>query len=759
MPKLDTTTPDVIRTYNYHGVDLSWREGLKDLYGTCPFCGTEGKFNVVVASGLFRCVKCEHGNKKGGGNILVFLRKLLEASIKETTGHEELAKGRKLLDPTTLKAWEVAKSVATDEWLVPGYSHKTRELEQLYKYVYIDGKYRLLPTPGGLGHRLHGLNLWDDSKQTVYVCEGPWDAMALWEMFRRLKETGNGLFLTANEQNSILAHCNVIAVPGCNTPHEDWATLFAGKRVIFLFDNDHPKPNKRTGKMDPPAAYNGVIRAAKMWEASRTPPESIGYLHWGAFDWTDDHGYTGYDDSLPAGHDIRDELGAFSSPSERIPAVQGILSRIVEAKAEWFEDGGLNLGATPEDDEASRLQPLPCEDYKTLVNAWRKAMKWTDGLDHGLVSMLACVASTDAVGSQLWMKIIGPASCGKTTLAEGVSVAKQYVFARSTIRGFYTGFKYIDPETEEERDISLAESIRGKTLLTKDGDTLIQSPNIGQILSEARDIYDGAGRTNYRQGQDKEYENHRCTWILCGTASLRSIDQSELGERFLDCVVMDSIDDELEDEILWRVANKADRNTALRATGAASTQHPPELSEAMQLTGGYVVYLREFGSDLAAQIESPEWALRLCTRLGKFVAFMRARPSELQDENEEREFAARLVEQIVRYAKFVSVAINSKVVDEAVMARVKMVALDTARGVTLDIAKELYKSGEEGLEAKTVALFVGKDDNRTRKLLKFMREIGITELHTPEKHVQGITPRPKWRLTNSVRKLYAEVMG
>ncbi len=197
---------------------------------------------------------------------------------------------------------------------------------------------------------------------------------------------------------------------------------------------------------------------------------------------------------------------------------------------------------------ATQQNTTSCTDYKTLITSWRKALKWTDGLDISLSVMLASVASTMAVGDQLWIKIMGPAACGKSTLCEALSTNTVYIIAKSTIRGFHSGWK-----SDSGEDTSLIAQASGKTLITKDGDTLIQAPNIGQILAEGRDIYDTTSRSHYRNDQGKDYIGQRMTWILCGTASLRCIDQSELGERFLDCVIMDSIDDELEDEILWRV--------------------------------------------------------------------------------------------------------------------------------------------------------------------------------------------------------------
>ncbi len=398
------------------------------------------------------------------------------------------------------------------------------------------------------------------------------------------------------------------------------------------------------------------------------------------------------------------------------------------------------------------MYPIPCNNYKQLVNSWRKALQWTPGLDCSLSVMLASIASTRSVGDQLWVKIIGPASCGKSTLCEAISVNTRYVLAKSTIRGFHTGFS-----DGSDDDHSLIAKLKDMTLVTKDGDTLLQSPNLGQILSEARDIYDTTSRTSYRNKVDRDYSGVRMTWILCGTNSLRSLDSSELGERFLDCVVMEGIDDELEDDILWRVVNRVDRNMALESDGNPENRYEPELAYAMQLTGGYVDHLRENATELLSQVEMDNSAKRMCVHLGKFVAYMRARPSKRQEETVEREFGARLVSQHTRLAKCLAIVLNAKDVDEEVMDRTKTVALHTSRGQTLDIVRSLYKF-RKGLESRTIAMRTNRTDTETRSILRFLKSLGVVEINSGATKRGARHSRGKWVLTEKIRLLYKKVM-
>jgi hypothetical protein len=242
---------------------------------------------------------CNAGSEKGGGNASRFIRMLWEECDKTTANYDELAKERKLLYADTLIHWEVVYSPWTKNWLVPGYN-ADHTMTQLYRYTLVDGKRRLLPTPT-LGHQLHGVNLYDASCTNIYLCEGPWDGMALWEVLGQCKRTEQGLIATGSREKSLLGDACVLAVPGCNTFMESWLPLFSGKVVHLLYDSDHPRINEKTGKPVAPAGLTGLQRVAKILSEASEPPAEIHYLQWGA---------NGYDPSLPSGYDVRDWLAA-----------------------------------------------------------------------------------------------------------------------------------------------------------------------------------------------------------------------------------------------------------------------------------------------------------------------------------------------------------------------------------------------------------------------------------------------------------------
>lgn len=345
-------------------------------------------------------------------------------------------------------------------------------------------------------------------------------------------------------------------------------------------------------------------------------------------------------------------------------------------------------------------------------------------------------------------------NCGKSTLCEAVSVNKRFVYPKSSIRGFHSGYK---TDKEGDEDNSLIPNIKNKTLVTKDGDTLLQSPNLSQILGEARDLYDTTSRTHYRNKTSRDYEDIRMTWLLCGTESLRQLDSSELGERFLDCVMMDQIDDELEDEIGWKAIQKIKATKGYEADDPALKTADNAETMAKQLTGGYINYLRDNAATLLGEVDLTDDASHAIMDLGLFIAYMRSRPSKKQNEGVTREMATRLRIQLTKLACCLAVVMNRKSVDEQVLKYVTDVAMDTSRGRTMDIVRHLYEEGDKGLEMKALAIRTNHTDDDERTLLQFLRRIKVVELFRV-KLPTGYASTPKWRLTEKARDLYQKIV-
>lgn len=304
MPKQTDSTPDKLRPYISHGLDVQWRDGDKHGFADCPWCGREGKFAIVAQTGQWSCPVCLEGNAKGGGNVYVFLRMLWDRSFEETTpaDYRQLAIDRTLEDLDTPIQWNLCRSIINGEWLVPGYGIDG-VLKTLYRYTQQKDRKALLAT-ATLGHYLTGMNLFDKKKPVVFLCEGVWDAMPLWEQLGKTKEAGEGFAPTASLSASLLSEANVLSFPGANTFHEGWAELFADKVVHLMAQNDHERRHPKTGKLVPPASFRGMKRITEILVKAKKPPRSINVLWWGE---------RGFDTDLPSGFDVRDTFASVSA--------------------------------------------------------------------------------------------------------------------------------------------------------------------------------------------------------------------------------------------------------------------------------------------------------------------------------------------------------------------------------------------------------------------------------------------------------------
>ena len=189
MPQVDKR-PKTLRPYLFHSVNLEWSDNDEQATADCPFCGREGKFSVNIESGLWRCLVCALGSAKGGGNAFVFLRLFWAECDAQTSDYSAIQMDRGILFPETLIEWGVVQSYLGDCWLVPGYNVDGK-LCQLYRYAQTAKGMQLLCT-SALDHQIMGRNLWNKDASIVYLCEGPWDAMVLWETLKHTKQTEEG---------------------------------------------------------------------------------------------------------------------------------------------------------------------------------------------------------------------------------------------------------------------------------------------------------------------------------------------------------------------------------------------------------------------------------------------------------------------------------------------------------------------------------------------------------------------------------------
>lgn len=761
--------PAAIRIYQFHKVKLAPAKNKKGEWtGTCFNCGKDAgnKFLVNDITGQHNCVAC--GVR---GNPATFLRWLFDTGRNQTTAadYTALAKQRKILKGETCRAWGCFKHPLTGEWAIPGWTADDR-LVGVYRYEpQADGKHILKATPkaeepvnaGGHGMFRPVDQLLSKKTYTGWdVTEGPWDGMAFWEAGRLARETGGGWEVTAVADNSYLASRAVISSPGVQTFFRQWAGLMAGADVRSYFDNDYPKVNKQTNRPLEPAALAGTRRLVETLSITDTPPASISCVRWGGAggDWQDP--------DLPDGYDVRDCLTADgSTAAARVRAFGELLSRLAPVPAEWTPD---KVGGGGNGEPAKAAPELAyCDNYKDLVMACRKAMTWGEGLDRTLSVMLATILSTDAAGDQLWVRVLGLPSCGKTSLAEAVGTNTEHIKIVSKINGLYSA-----KNDGTGKNYSLALQLNHKTLIIKDADTIKADPNKYQLMSEFRDLYDRTGGRSTRNGMDTDIKDHAMTVIFCGTPDLREMDTNDRGQRFLDVIVLDRIDVKQERDTAIGNSTKTFAMMKSKPAGEEVSAASPK-DEMKRVAGGYAAYLRRNETRLIDAVEEDVRMHATCADLGMYVSYCRARKGDT-DAPPVRELSYRLGSQLTRLAVCLA-AVRNKVSmgDDDVKRIVVQVAFDTARGPVERFLKVLFEAGTDGLRLKEVASRCSTTPHKAEVMLGFLKELGEEPVQSYARARRIGTgafgearyddqPENKltyWRLNGWMRELYARVHG
>lgn len=773
---------DRTRAYSFHGVQLSRPMNGGHAVGQCPFCSREGKFSVDVQTGLWRCFVCAAGTQRGGGNGLVFTRliweqadqlgagvtkslagprgalggpRMAELGGSRPVGHSgglaflgAVSADRGLISPETPRAWGVREAL-DGSWLVPGYGTDGK-LDQVYRRTRVKDSagnwtWRLLPTPGiwpeGKAHALHlpvvGQDF-DPARPDIIVCEGPWDALALWELWDRTT--------TTPPHNT-----NIIAVPGCGVWRDEWTALCRGKNVTLLYDSDHPPAR---------AGYLGMARVCKRLSGiART----VRCISWGP---------DGYDPALPSGYDVRDHLVSYGIDlHNRRIALASLLSKVQDAPRDWFlphhsitsAANGSAVSTTPHHEKST--EALPCASYSICEAAWIDAMQWRRDLADALSVVLAICASTQQGGNQLFLQLVGSAGGGKTTILDGLLVSG-HCHHLEHLTGFYSGWKM---QGDGDKDCSLIARINGKTLITPEADVLMSDPNFDRIMGQQRRIFDGKAGASYRNtDEDRLYVCLRTPWIMAGTPVMMdqtARHQSHLGDRFLRFIISDPPADERR--AIIRKALRSERVAMLETVnGTAGSVVDPKTRLAHALTGGYVDWLRANVEDNLSTIQVSEAAEDYCIDLAELSADLRARPNEDSrklETHDSKELPTRLARQNIRLASCLAVVLNRREVDADILRIVRKVALDTASGPPCSIAQWLCSRNQRdpnnrnyqecgGISAKTLAVWLSMTPERTEKYLCFMRNIGVLQLGSTEQ-TGGL-----WSLTDRSYDLFLRIM-
>jgi len=465
----------------------------------CPFCEKEGHFMYNKDTFLWDCKVC-HKN----GNPISFIREIYE-HFQNVTQTSKFISALRDLPVSSVQDFKLKYNPLNSSYLIP--TLKNGKINNLYKVVQIEKKDKegipfkkwvIMASPHPFEHTLMN---WDEvTEDTIWITEGHWDRIA------------------AHAILGLSSGISVTGVPGSGVWKPSWCEYLAEKHVVFCYDND---ASGRAGR-------ETVI--IKHISASQFKPKSISFLEWPK--------------EKPEGYDLNDCYREYG---------RGSHTQIKE----WIKpyEAPENLVVVKTTIETVQAD-MSCQTYDQLLAKYESVYHTTEPMKLALLLVLSSIYSTKIEGEQVWVRLIGAPSSGKTTIAKCVSGSEQVVL-KSTFTGLFSGWREAGGSAKD--DASLIPIIAGKTLIVKDADTLLKQKNVDQIFSELRDFYDKDSSTFYRHGVSHDYRNIRSTMILCGTRVLRRSDQSFLGERFLDfeLELNESDRQHIEDRMLSRSMSTA----------------------------------------------------------------------------------------------------------------------------------------------------------------------------------------------------------
>jgi hypothetical protein len=713
--------PEKLHPFHFHGVDIDLRSKRADKQhlGTCPFCDKEEHFFISRVTGQWDCKRCDER-----GNIPTFLRRLLEVSLTHTepSSYEELSEERGIpID--ILKDWGLAISFIRGHWLIPAYNPEGKLAN-----LYIWEESGVMSTPG-CNHQLLGAHKRTKKHTDAWLCEGPWDGMAMQALLQSVKEASSGDFIKTQYKHKSLINTHLpLVYPGAGTFSGKWAPLVKGIKVHICGDNDHPKESK-TGKIIQ-AGYNGSLRTAKHCLETA---KSVDMVMWGP---------KGFAPKLADGYDIRDtwvERGA-----------KGF--EYIQAKLRSPDIDTVEALPSEETVKEEVIEPIERTTFEELENDFKSSLHWTPELSHTLLIMLSTVMSTELQGEQVFVRVIGPPGSGKSTLAEAISAAKEYTLPISILTGFHSGFT-AGSGKGRKKDMSLIPLLKKKTVIIKDGDTLLSAPNRDQILSELRDIYDGSSRSRYRTGVAHDYEDIRTTFLLCGTDPIRGLNRSSLGERFLDCEILG--DSDRKPYLKRSIDNTYDKITSGFGSQEGKEVKPDKMLYLKRVTYGFIKYFKENLLQMACPAFPKESKAKIAA-LAEFLSYMRARKPQTKEDMEYRprvELATRISGQLTKLAFFSALMLGRSSIDDTILAILRKVVNDTATGFQFELTQRLWKY-HEGLTVQQLRIDLAIAESMVRRLLLSMQEMGIVQRQS-KKNTSGIGGRDNhiWTLTKTVHSL------
>lgn len=509
--------PKSLRGYKHHGVSFEDIELHGTQYvGICPVCRRE-KFYVSEDGELWDCKSCAES-----GNFYQFLEWRMDRHRKHFKGEHVLKLAdKKQLKPATLRQWGMGYCLQTEEYMIPETGNPHDKLTSIGRYK------RKTNKTFATANTEH--SLYQPTKQiqtsTVWITEGQWDGMALWEI------------LACTE--------TVYAKPGSGTFPKQSLALFKDKDVIIAGDHDPP----------------GRKGAAKTGEMLADIAKSVRYVHW--------------PEDSETGYDIRQlYLDCERKPNHTL----NILKQRLRDDPPITEE---SKKASPRQDRIIQGtgQGLSPEE---VLQEYSKYLLLGDG--KCLEVLYGSAFANRMKSDPLWMFFVGPPGSAKTELVMSLSGAVgSFKISTLTAKALVSGHNArSDSSWLPMMDGKLVLIKDWTSLLSK------PETERFEIYATLREAYDGHYTKVFGTGDKREYHS-KFGILAAVTHAIEfdAKQNATLGERFLRFSMVDHKARDSRREICKRallsITHESDMRTRLKEVGAEVLSYngvePPEIDD------------------------------------------------------------------------------------------------------------------------------------------------------------------------------------
>lgn len=467
------TEQSPIEVYRSLGWDL--QEEGSQLVTDCPACGKR-KMYVDPKRSVFDCKVCGIS-----GNSSSVLEKMHVKVYKPALGADRraiLAKYRGLPESFFTLDEYLGYDAENDRftWLVSKADGKPRGL----RHVTIDLRGKKQPVKQLSGHQLGIIGIEEASirkDDTIYLCEGEWDRIALINLLGELELPGT-----------------VLAVPGANNLPKDDIEHLKQRDVVVCYDNDE-------------AGRNG---AASVYKKLAKLARRLRFVCWPS--------------SLKEGYDVHDLV---KENLKSLTQAWSTLQASLKDKPDGLPEEDVKPTNSLEGEQAS-VTPIGAPALHETFHKWLHLTN-TDLIDIVMGAMWA----VHLPGEPLWMFVVAPPSCSKSeTIVPASGWWRCQALSTLSPKSLVSGFQGKDGD-----DPSIMAQLEGRRsiIMIKDLTPLLQShkEERDEAFGILRDAYDGSFSKSFGNGLRREYKDLHFGIVAGVTPAIDMMRDSAMGERFI----------------------------------------------------------------------------------------------------------------------------------------------------------------------------------------------------------------------------------